>query len=169
MQEIISDLYFNKDLDDCIRKVVAEKHREDFKQELFLILLENPERLTEAHANNKLVYYIVRIVLNLCHRTRNPIYKRYFDKRVVYNSEMLDSFLPCESPDFDERIKKEQKETAMITELENLDTHFGTFYYRELVNLVAKDGSMRATGRRLGIPVCSISRAVKKVRNHLTR
>ena len=85
--KILTQLYTNSDLDDCIRKVIPTNHREDFKQELFLILLEKPSgEIIRISESGKLLYYVVRIILNLSRQERNVFHTKYMDKRIEYNT-----------------------------------------------------------------------------------
>lgn len=164
---IIENLYNSSDLNDCIRKMVRPHHRQDFKQELFLILYEKPhETIISLHKSNGLKYYVVRIILNLVNQKRNVYHKKYNDNSVVYDTEVL-NHISYDQESFEERDLIEQKEMAMVEEVNNLDKTFDTPYYRMLVNLVNEHGSQRAVSRLTGIPVSSICEAVKKVRNHL--
>jgi len=161
INQIISKLYLSKDIDDCICKMIDIRYREDFKQELFLILLAKPDQVIDAEANGKLKYYVVRIIINLSRQSRNIYFKKYLDNKTIYGdiSDRPDEMI-CDS------IEKEEK---ILKEIGNMDEDLGTFYYRELVKLVAQEGSISKAGRKVGIPKSSISKAIKRVREHLNK
>ncbi len=162
---ILTRLYNDQGLNDCLEKFVAPQYREDFKQELFLILLEKPDKVIEAETDNKLRFYVVRIIINLSRQTRNIFHKKYLSNTTT-EIRTADLEYPEENH-VEEKQEREKREESILKGIENLDDHFGTFYYRELIKAVARYGSMSETERQVGIPTCSISRAVKKVRDHL--
>lgn len=165
---ILEQLYSSNDLDDCIRKMVKQHHRQDFKQELFLILYEKPSQLIiDLHKNKGLTYYVVRIILNLVNQKRNIYHKKYSDNTVIYDNDIVYQ-VPDESYPLEERQSREDRELVLVDHINNqLDDQFKTPYYRMLVHLVNEHGSQRAVSRLTGIPVSSICEAVKRVRNHL--
>lgn len=191
VNEIIESLYNSSEVDDCIRRMVREDHRKDFKQELFIKIYDIPaERLLALNERGEIKFYIVRSLINLVKNKSSVYNKNYlrpeYEKIVMdqkTENRMADeqdgvfrSALPTASlSDIDDpehlnqRAETEQKEMKMLEEINNLDDRFGTHYYRTLVNLVSEAGSMREVSRRTGIPVASISEAVKKVRNHLKK
>lgn len=166
--EILTELYNSNDLDDCIRKMVKPHHQQDFKQELFLILHEKPSQLIiDLKKNKGLTYYVVRIILNLVNQKRNVYHKKYSDSTVIYDNDIVYQ-VQDESDPIEERKSKEERELVLVDHINNrLDDQFKTPYYRMLVHLVNQHGSQRAVSRLTGIPVSSISEAVKRVRNHL--
>ena len=179
---IIEQLYNSKEVDDCIKKMVRKDHQDDFKQELFLKIYEIPEeRLVMLYENNGLKFYIVRSLINLVKNGSSVYNKNYIRPerdRVGFSAESKDEnetgkmkmvFIDNTDPDeLVRREKSEQKEAELIHEINNcFDEEFGTYYYRMLVHMIAELGSMRAVSRQTGIPIASISEAIKKVRNHL--
>lgn len=169
---LIADLYQNQELNDCIHKFIPATHREDFKQELFLILLEKPhEEIIRISETGKLVYYVVRIILNLYRQERNVFHTKYLDKRIEYDTEKTNSFQPeVEYFTIDKRQELEELEERFLQELDGIDGKMGGIdypYYQSLVELIVKYGSMAEVSRQTGIPKCTISRSVKRVRNYL--
>lgn len=169
---IIEQLYKSKDLDDCIKKTVRQDHQADFKHELILLLYEKPADLILSLYNTSgLTFYVVRIVLNLVNQKRNIYHRTYNDYTVLYDTDKLSAVKVIhEEEDFEHRLKQEDKERAMIYEIENnLDTKFNTFYYRQLIEAVDRYGGIRATARALGIPKSSVHNSIKKVKDHLNK
>lgn len=169
INEIIEEIYTSKDFDDCIRKTVIPEHQADFKQELVLKIYDIPHpKLSELYYRNELKYYIVRIIINLVKNKNKSYHKTYLEKGVVYDSEKVDKYNKHEEEeDLEERWQHELRELQLLCEIDRLDETMKTPFYKLLVYLIDKEGSMRAVSRLTGIPVSSISEAVKRVRNHL--
>lgn len=150
-------------MSDCIHKFIPIQDQDDFKQELFVILLEKDHALIRRlHDNNELIFYTVRIIINLRSQKKNVYHKKY--KQHVEELDHDPAELPEEEGD---RIHQEALELRMVEEVSRLDEKFGTFFYRELVEAVNRHGSMREASAKTGIPLSTISRAIKKVREHL--
>lgn len=144
-----------------------------------------------AYKAKKILFYTVRVILNLVNHKRNIFHKKYIQHSLItkqfiekgeFDKGRSDSRLvefkvnlnkrinicePCEGIEVRRMI--EDKEVKVLNELNNLDKSFGTFYYRMLTELVKKSGSMREASRRTGIPVCTISRGIAVVRKHLKK
>lgn len=150
--------------------MVDERYREDFKQELFIIILEDKTgSVVDAYEAGKILFYTVRTIINLVYQKRNIFHKKYITHSKI-TKEFTDKDIycqPCEG--FEVRKLIENKEVKVLAELKNLDARFGTFYYRMLVELVKTSGSMREASRRTGIPVSTISRGIAVVRKHIKK
>ena len=167
--QIIEQLYRSKDLDECIRKTVRLDLQSDFKHELILILYDkSPELIQRLHEAKQLTFYVVRIILNLVNQSRNIYHKTYINPAITYDNDKLKDKYE-ESENFEERLKKEEKELKILKAFDNLDSVFNTFYYRRLIQEVAKTGGVRKASRATGIPRSSISDSIKKVREHLNK
>jgi len=167
--QIIEQLYRSKDLDECIRKTVRLDLQSDFKHELILILYDkSPELIQRLHEAKQLTFYVVRIILNLVNQSRNIYHKTYINPAITYDNDKLKDKYEIEE-NFEERLRKENREVALINEFNNLDSTFNTFYYRRLIQEVAKTGGVRKASRATGIPRSSISDSIKKVREHLNK
>lgn len=172
-QKKIAEIYSLKEVDDCIAKFVAPELRQDFKQELFLILLEiNPETIEKSGSEFK--YYVVRIIINLVNQQRNVFHKKYLNKTVVYNSDLLKytSSSPADIDTMAERIQREKKEDEMAARLQDIDKEIGNNgypFYREMVRLFFKFGSKVEISRQTGIPNVTVHRTLKRVREQLRK
>lgn len=169
--KVIADLYSSRDLDTCITKLVRRDHRDDFKQELILILCEKHEDvIMQLHNSSGLTFYVVRIILNLLNQKRNIYHRTYNDPVVIYDSEKvnnLDDHIDLVS--LEERLKWEDREAVLVSEVTNgLNINKETFYYRKIVEAVDEHGGVRAAAEATGIPRTTISRAMAKVREYLT-
>lgn len=156
---MLSELYKSKEIDDCINRLVREDLRKDFKQELFVILCEQEERLKKINGN-QVKFYVVRVILNLVSQTRNVFHKKYLNN----HSELKD--IKDES-DLELVLTKNKLLDKLDKEVLNMDNHFGHFYYRALVQLVTKHGSIREAARQTGIPKSTISVGMRIAKNYL--
>jgi hypothetical protein len=162
INEIITRLYNDKEVDECIQKVCHARGirwglREDFKQELFLILMKRKDNIFLAEKKGKTKYYVVRVILNLASMKRDIFHKTYLQPKTEIKFD-IDGEYSGEETDREERL---------INEVNNLDKHFGTFFHRELLNAIVRHGSMCETARVLQINKSIISRTVKTIRTHL--
>lgn len=74
---IIEKLYKDEYLDQLIQKLNWYEN-EDFKQELFLILLEQKEeKIIQLYKNNEIYAFINKIITNQTHSKTSPFYKQY--------------------------------------------------------------------------------------------
>lgn len=168
-QEIITNLYNSKEVDDCICKMVQAKHRQDFKQELFLVISEKDESfINDLWNKREIKFYIVRTIINLSRQKRNVFHKNYLDTKVNYDTDKLSTVeLKAESDCIEERVRKEENEIRMIKKVHDLDQEMNTPAYRLMALLVNKLGSQREVARITGINVSIISRGLKKVRERI--
>lgn len=167
-RKVITNIYQDTEIDDCISKLVTKGLRDDFKQELFLILLKLPcETIDELKGDLK--YYVVKIVLNLVRQKRNVFHKKYLDNRIEYNTDKL--ILQSDNqPDFSERVNKENFEDSLLEKIFGIDIELGNHsypYYEAMIRLLAECGSLRNVTKKTGIPKSTVHRTVNKIRNHL--
>src|SRR5690348_12449179 len=77
---IAAELFLNPEIDNCIAKVVPPRHRDDFKQELFQIILEDKTgSFQRADNDGKVFFQTVRTILNLAHFQRGVFHKKYLN------------------------------------------------------------------------------------------
>lgn len=160
--EIIEELFFSNELDSCIAKMVREDLRADFKQELFVIILnQDKTKIEEINDRGQLRYFVVRIVINLVSQTRNVFHKQYLNKTVSHPEDVRDDY------DRELVMEKEIRHENALRKISQMDEHFNTFYYRALTELVKRHGSMNKAAKASGIPLTTISNGFKKIRSHL--
>ena len=167
----ITNIYQHPEIDQCICKLVEPEYRQDFKQELFLILLQI-DCDTVAKMNGDLKFYVVRIILNLVRQQRNVFHKKYLDKTVEYNTDKINYEMssPADIDTITERAEREQKEEETISRLNGIDLHLGNDnypVYEKMIRLIADKGNMYRVSIATGIPNETIRRMVGKVRKHL--
>lgn len=161
------------EIDDCICKLVREEYREDFKQELFLILLEIPcDRVVQMNGTFK--YFVVRIILNLARQKKNEFHKKYLDRSVEYNTDKLNYQVssPADVDTMGERIEREKREESILMQIPGIDKALGhdSFPYHEVIlSMITKLGSMRKVSIETGIPATTLRRTVLRIREHLQK
>lgn len=135
-----------------------------------MILLEKPsEEIIRISEDGKLLYYVVRIILNLSRQAKNIYHTKYNDKRVDYDTEkVLYSRCPSEVDTMGERIDRENREERFLEELNGIDVRMGGNYpfHENLISLIVEYG-LRETSRQTGIPKSTLHDSVKKIRGHL--
>lgn len=171
MPDPITDLYNSKQLNECIQKFVKECYRDDFKQEVFLILLSKPkEEIQRIIDQGNILFYTVRIIINLSRQENNTFIQTFFDKRIDYDTEkVLYSRSPADFDTIGERQQRENKEDELLKELEGIDSKMGSNnfpYYEKIIKIIAEHGSLRKVSEITGIPKSTIHSSVKKVRGH---
>lgn len=171
IRDTLTELYNSKQLNECIQKFVKPDYRDDFKQELFLILLTKPQaELRDIINQGNIIYYTVLIIINLSRQSKNTFQTTYFDKKIDYDTEkVLYSRSPADFDTIGERQERENKEDQLLRELEGIDHKIGNKnfpFYETLLRIVAEHGGIREASRRTGLPKSSIYDSVKKVRNH---
>lgn len=143
---ILSNLYNDKDVNDTINKMQPDYLREDLKQELFVVLCEQPEeRLKEMIEKKYLKYYCARVIINMIQSNTSKFYKMFRRTNVeltfdIKEEETLD--IPCPN--------------ELIKDL--------YWYEKELLKLYAEKGSIRSVAKLTGIPATSIHYSIKKAR-----
>jgi len=148
--EIISSLFRDHRVDKCISKFVQPYQVDDLKQDLFETLLKKDSGLIiDLHKQGNLFFYTVIVIKNLC-RTFNR------QPSCVPFCEIAEDI-----PEYDNRSE------VFINHFNNLDETMGTFYYKELVKVVAKHGSINKAAKAVGIPVSSVRRDMIFVREYL--
>lgn len=169
----ITTIYSLPEIDECIAKLVKKDLQHDFKQELFLILLQVPcERVEQMNGSFK--YFVVRIILNLVRQKRNVFHKTYLDKTVEYNTDRMNyqASSPADVDTITERMEREQREEAIISRISGIDESLGNHnypYHEAMIALVVKLGSMRKAAIETGIPEKTVQRTVKRIREHLRK
>jgi DNA-directed RNA polymerase specialized sigma24 family protein len=151
VNEIISELYVDARINQCIRNFAAESP-EDVKQDLFSALLTKDSQLIiKLHAEGTLYYYAIGIARNLTRKER----------RRVKTEAITDNIFDEHHEDIDT--------SALIEEIKRMDTKADTFYFTELIKAIAQHGSQGAVAKITGIPKQSISVQVREVRRHLKK
>ena len=169
-RKTITEIYNLGEIDDCIAKLVSEEFRQDFKQELFLILLDIPcEKVNQMTDYFKL--FVIRIILNLVRQKRNIFHKKYLDRTVEYNTDKLSHFLQ-DSDNTEEMAERREIEEFLVSGVDGIDIELGNKrwpYHAAMIKLLVKFGSRVEVAKQTGISTVQIHRTLKRIREHLKK
>lgn len=169
--QIITNVYLSKDLDTCIKSRVRpwwfpggdRDWWDELKAETFKIICEQPPELIEKiYQENKINFFVGRIIINLAKQDRNSLQKPYEKGKKVpaeqaANIEQLPPDYEAEH-EFNQQLEKFEQLKA---------TNNSGYYYGSLIELYSKYGSYRAVSNKTGIPVMSVRDAVIRGRKIL--
>lgn len=159
VNKILTELYNSAELNNCINRYIKRDYREDFKHDLLLMLHDRyKDKIVHLYERHELNFYVARIIINASKSDR------WFGGKV---EELPDNLEVPDTFDINERLLFEEKEMALVSEVENLDEVFNSPFHRLLVKALANKESMSQLSRETGIPKATISRSVKVVREHL--
>jgi len=148
--EIITQLYLSKDINEAIGKMEPYYLQDELKQEVFLVLCEmEEERLLQMFNDGYLKYFIVRTILNMAKSDRSNFSRTF---RKVY-----------------EEVQDQANEVydESITEKLNKSMEILHWYEREIFRLFSESGNLLQVSRDTGIPYRSLLKTVKKVKTLL--
>jgi len=155
-EQIIEQLYLDKDIAQGISKMDPSDLQDDLRQEMFLVLCEMPqEKLLQMHRDGYLKFFLVRTMLNMMKSDRSTFYNKF---RRVFN-EMTGSCDKAEEPDeeFEEISLKLKKSMDVLH-----------WYEKEIFRLYSQRGkNILKLSRETKIPYRSLFKTVRKVRIYL--
>lgn len=183
--EIVTEIFESAEYDLIFDKLMNKKfkdlYKEDFKQELGLILLEMKDNLIiDLYKNNRLKFYVVRICLNQINSSTSPFYKKFrkeslekTNHNLVYCHNYLDNVTDNDTDDFrwlklDNNILKYLQSNNILTWYE---LNILSIYYRlgEYSNEIPQ--TYRSIEKEYGIAFASIFNTIKisigKIKEHL--
>lgn len=151
--EILTKFFASREFNNCINRMKPAYLREDLKSEVLLILCEEEEWfLHELYTRGELVYWAVRIIMNMMKSTSSPFFEK-FRLQVAELPPGYDAEDYYDEQHYRELEKLEQRAFDMIDELH--------WYKAELIKLYRRLGSYREVSRQTGIPFQSVQRAVR--------
>ena len=156
--QIIADMYRNKDVADAIAKMEPDALRDDLRQEIFQVLCELPEeRLMEMHREGWLKWFIVRTMLNMIKSDRSTFWYKFRRQFVEVSDEMGRE---PEAPEDDERDQGRVRDGVN-----------GLHWYEaKLIEVCAANGqNIAKISRETGIPYRSLFKTIKKVKEKLKK
>lgn len=156
--QIIADMYRNKDVADAIGKMEPEALRDDLRQEIFQVLCELPEdRLLEMHREGWLKWFIVRTMLNMIKSDRSTFWYKFRRQFVEVTDEMGRE---PEAPEDDARDQGRVRQGVN-----------GLHWYEaKLIEIYAANGqNIAKISRETGIPYRSLFKTIKKVKEKLKK
>jgi hypothetical protein len=158
--EILTEYWDLKEVNDAFSKMQPEELQYDLKAEVFLVLCEMDEqKLIGMYERNELKFYIVRTMLNMIKSDRSSFYKNYRNHIEMDNNTISKEMnrLHIETTDIVDKLEKN---------LENLH-----WYNKELLKLYALDFKKNAKelSRKTGIPYMSIVRTLHKTKTEMKK
>jgi hypothetical protein len=155
-QEIIKQLYLDKDIAQGISKMQPADLQDDLRQEMFLVLCEMPEaKLRQMYVDGYLKFFLVRTMLNMMKSDRSTFYNKF---RKVF-TEMDSNIERVEEvdQDFEELSGKLRKSLDVLH-----------WYEKEIFRLYSENGkNILKLSRETKIPYRSLFKTVRKVRIYL--
>lgn len=153
-ENIITELYQSKDINEAISKMQPIELQEDLRQEVFLVLCEmDEEKLFGMYEQGYLKYFIVRTILNMAKSDRSNFYRKF---RQVYQEIPVTYELP----------KDEYDETLVIKLEQGMEILH--WYEAELLKLYSQNGkNLLAISRETKIPYRSLLKTIRKAKTLL--
>ena len=162
LDKILSELFDNVQLNDCIKKFVPQKYRDDFKQDLFELLLKKEESVVKAESNGELLFYVSRVIIYMT--MPEGVLNRHYIRKEFAELKSV----PCEVCEpMTVRIMKEIREDQVIQRIENSEQDLDTPYYRMLAEALKIHGTAGKVAKATGIPKSSVQTGIKKLRKYL--
>ena len=152
--------------------------RDDLKAEVILVICEIDEnRLQQMNETGQLVFFVVRIILNMIKSNTSRFYKKFRinnnELKEIYNFVDIRDKTPIEKEHIfyinenEQRKEREELEELAIDKILSLD-----WYECELLKLYIKHGNYRAVGNVTQIPFPSVYKtiqsSIKKIRCELS-
>lgn len=150
--DIISELYQSKEVNELISKIRPVDLQDDLKQYAFAVLLEKPDQfIIELHNKKQLRYFLVKIISNSVFSNRSGFLTLHQLSKHSDVDTMPD--IESESSNYHELLD------SCTTEIKNV-----YWYNAELLNLYSIHGSYRKVSEVTNIPVKSVYNAIKKAK-----
>jgi hypothetical protein len=150
--DIISELYQSKEVNELISKIRPIELQDDLKQYAFAVLLEKPEAfIIDLHNKKQLRYFLVKIITNSVFTNRSGF--------MTLHKLTKDLDVDCISDVENESSNYHDLLDSCNTEIKNV-----YWYNAELLNLYAQHGSYRKVSEVTNIPVKSVYNAIKKAK-----
>lgn len=154
--EIIADLYTDKDIDTAIGKMNPPELREDLRQEMFLVLCElSEDRLFTMYEGGYLKFFLVRTMLNMIKSDRSTFHKRF---RAVF-TEFNEWHSKYTTDEF------EAKEGALKCVTEALDGL--AWYEREILKLYSETRNIVKISKDTKIPYRSLFKTIQNAKRKM--
>ena len=154
--QIIQQLYLDKDIAQAIGKMQPVDLQEDLRQEMFLVLCEmDEEKLFKAYNEGYIKYVLVRTMLNMAKSDRSGFYNLFRRTFSEYHDsyEKAEETLPMDS-ELDAKLKQSMDELH--------------WYEKNVFELYADNGkNILKLSRDTKIPYRSLFKTVTKVRRKL--
>ena len=175
--EILEELFKSKDLIRLIKSKLEPRnclqYFEDFKQDLYVILLEKDDSLIlDLHKKNKLQFYTIRIVLNQISSTSSPFYKTYLANTEDTNADLSIYSASIEediTSDFD--VLKYCNENSILSwyELNMLSIYYQLGEYSDTENKATYRGIEEEYNIDHISIYLTVQEAIRKIKEHVEK
>jgi hypothetical protein len=153
-EQVISEFYRSRDINNAISKLQPVELQDDLRQEVFLVLCEMDEsRLLQMYNDGFLKYFIVRTIMNMMKSNTSRFYNTFrkgFQELTNHETVRID--------EYDEEL---------LMKLEN-GLSVLHWYEKEIFRLYSQNGqNILALSRDTKIPYRSLVKTIKKVKTLL--
>lgn len=154
--DIIKQLYKDKDIAQAIGKMQPVDLQDDLRQEMFMVLCEMDEaRLLQMHESGFLKFYLVRTMLSMIKSDRSTFFNKF--RRQVEEWDIR----------FDTKASEEYPMEEMLYKL-NKSMDVLHWYEKEIFKLYSESRmNIMELSRNTKIPYRSLSMTIKKVKTYL--
>lgn len=154
--QIIEQLYKDKDIAQGIAKMQPVDLQDDLRQEMFLVLCEMPdEKFFQMHNDGYLKFFLVRTMLNMIKSDRSTFHNKF--RKVYTEVDMTMERSEEQDHDFEELSFKLRKSLDVLH-----------WYEKEIFRLYSENGkNILKLSRETKIPYRSLFNTVRKVRIYL--
>lgn len=191
--EIISQMYAHPEVNQCFRKMKPpskfngsrKEFQDELKAETFRVLCErDPCDIVQMYNDNRLRFFIIRIILNLVKQTNNVIHVNYLSRNTYHLLEEISNEMDVVEHSehrklgYLEAVKNHRNVLAVEDKDPDTELHTETLavldwmrnessalnYYANLITLYANLGNIRAVADKTGIPAMSVHQAIKRAK-----
>lgn len=155
--EIITELYVSKEVNDLIKKIKPVELQDDLKQYAFTVLCEkSSEFIIELNNKKQLKFFLVKIISNSVFSNRSG----FLTQHKINDELHLDTI--------EQQVDHEDHYHEMIDKCV-IESKKLYWYNQELLNLYSIHRSYRAVSEITNIPVKSIHNAIKKAKQQIKK
>lgn len=168
LNDIITALYNDTQLNECLEKFVPHYLRDDFKQELFIKLMQYPDSVLRASQNQQLRFFAVRVIISILREKRGSWERNYVRSVGVELRDEITTGPVTDPASFDERRMREERQDRVMERIRESEKELGSPYYRLLMEALLEHGNPSRVAKAVGIPRQSVYDGVKRIRKYLT-
>lgn len=170
---ILTNLFTSREIAECLLNIQPVHNRDDIKQDTFLYLLEKaeskPDEIIDLHKRDKLRHYVTKMLFNAANFSQSRV-NRQMRRETEIPTEA--HCFPC-LPDDTQEVEKEeliQECLIQVRKMKDSDKRVSDkWYYGELLEMYAEEGTYRKVAACTGIPLLSVHSAVKKAKDEIKK
>lgn len=154
--QIISQLYESRELDELISKIQPSDLQDDLRQYVFHMICEKPDEFViSLHEKKQLKFFVVKIITNSVFSNQSAFYRMFRKKHEVCTDVFSD-------------VEDEESNHEMIDKCEAAMKDL-YWYHQEILKMYVELGNYRKVSLVTGIPLTSIHNAVKKAKSDIKK